>query len=727
MYAKPPYDFTVNSISLGLGANGGNSMRANVAYSTDSTFSLSTQIYAGTAGLSTSALVAISNTSTIVVSNGQKLYLRIYPWYHNLTTGLTGKYICPDSVVISGTTNGSSVSLADITTKTITNISTTFAVCGGNISSDGGAAVTERGMCWDTTNTPTIVKSKTFDGNGSGGFISFITGLHAGTKYFVRAYATNSAGTAYGKVDSVTTLTVLSAPTLTTTAVSTILTTTASSGGNIILWGGDTVTVRGVCWNTTGSPTVTNSKTQNGNGIGSFAASLNGLTANTLYYVRAYATNGIGTSYGNEISFTTQSPAPDVTKIVSKDGTGNYTTVQGAFDDIPTNYAGRYFIFVKKGNYKEKILLVSGKINVFLIGENRDSTILTYDDYAGKPGLGTSTSQSVAIDANDFTAMNITFQNTVKNDGSVANQQAVALRVNGDRQAYYNCKLLGYQDTYYTWGGGSTGRTYHKNCYIEGSVDFIFGRNIVLFDSCTINENRNGGAITAASTEPTSKFGYVFLNCKITADSIGFDGNLITSFYLGRPWQTSPQTVFINCSEPSALNSAGWLAWNVLPALYAEYKCSGPGFLPAQRVGWSSQLSDSAVSTYTMGNIFSKNSVSPAYGSDWIPQKPSIAFPTSVEGTLNREIPEEFYLGQNFPNPFNPSSTIQFRVKEQGLTTLKVYNALGQEMVQLFSDIAVPAKLYSLEFTAHSLSSGMYFSVLENNGQRKTKKMVLLQ
>ncbi|HAP36230.1 MAG TPA: hypothetical protein DCQ28_09915, partial [Bacteroidetes bacterium] len=495
VFSKSPYDLTVNSIYLGLGANGGASMRANVAYSTDSTFGTSTQIYAAAAALSTSSLITITNSPTVVVPSGQKFYLRIYPWYHNLTSSLTGKYICPDSVVISGTTNGSSISLPEISTKSITNISTTFAVSGGNISTDGGGAISARGICWDTTAAPTITMNKSIDGIGSGSFTSVATNLLPGKTYFTRAYATNSAGTAYGSELSFTTLLAKSVPTVTTSAASNILATTANTGGSVTAWGGDSVSARGVCWSTISNPTIADNKTLNGIGSGAFSSVLVNLMPNTKYYIRAYAINNLGTGYGNEVSLSTQSLSPDVTKIVAKNG-GDYTTVQAAFDAVPDNYTGKYFIFVKKGIYKEKLLLSQNKVNVILIGEDRDSTILTYDDYAGKSG-GTSTSQSVAIDADDFIAMNITFQNTVKNDGSFADQQAVALRVNGDRQAYYNCNLLGYQDTYYTWGGRGTGRTYHKNCKIEGSVDFIFGRNIVLFDSCEIRVNRNNGTLTA--------------------------------------------------------------------------------------------------------------------------------------------------------------------------------------------------------------------------------------
>ena len=372
-------------------------------------------------------------------------------------------------------------------------------------------------MVWDTLTSPTTAKNKTMNGTGSGAFVSQVTGLTPGVKYYLRAYATNDAGTAYGNEFTFSTLDSQMVPTVTTTAASKILVKTAQSGGNVIAWGGDTVKVRGVCWSTSGNPTIVDSKTENGNGLGSYTSILYPLEANTTYYVRAYATNSKGTGYGEVDTFKTQMPAPPITKTVAQDGSGDYSTVQAAFDNVPDNYTGQYTIFVKNGIYKEKLLLSSNKANVVLRGEDRDKTILTYDDYANIAG-GTSGSYSVGIDAADFTAVDITFQNTVKNDQSAPNQQAVALRSNGDRQAFYNCKLLGYQDTYYAWGGSGAGRVYMKNCYVEGSVDFIFGRDIVLFDSCELHVNRNQCSLTAASTDADSKFGLVFKDCIISYD-----------------------------------------------------------------------------------------------------------------------------------------------------------------------------------------------------------------
>ncbi len=196
------------------------------------------------------------------------------------------------------------VTLPTVTTADMTNITQTTATSGGNVTSDGGATVTTRGVCWNTSTNPTTANSHTTDGSGTGTFVSNLTGLNMNTQYYVRAYATNSIGTAYGNELTFTTLT-LSTPTITTADVTNITQTTATSGGNITSDGGATVTARGVCWNTSSNPTTVNSHTTDGSGTGTFISNLTGLTANTLYYVRAYATNSVGTAYGNEVSFTT--------------------------------------------------------------------------------------------------------------------------------------------------------------------------------------------------------------------------------------------------------------------------------------------------------------------------------------------------------------------------------------------------------------------------------------
>jgi Carbohydrate esterase, sialic acid-specific acetylesterase len=198
--------------------------------------------------------------------------------------------------------------LSTVTTTTVTSITASGAVSGGNVTATGSAPVTARGVCWATTMNPTIANNKTTDGKDGGIFSSTITGLTAGTTYHVRAYATNSVGTAYGAQESFTTTgTTPVAPTVTTTTVTNITATGAVSGGNVTATGSAPVTARGVCWATTTNPTIANSKTTDGKDGGIFSSTITGLTAGTTYYVRAYATSSAGTSYGSPVSFNTSS------------------------------------------------------------------------------------------------------------------------------------------------------------------------------------------------------------------------------------------------------------------------------------------------------------------------------------------------------------------------------------------------------------------------------------
>ena len=201
------------------------------------------------------------------------------------------------------TTSGS---LASLTTLSVSSITGTTAVSGGDITDDNGSDVTARGVCWGIATNPVITGSHSTDGTGTGAFTSSISGLTAGTVYYVRAYATNNTGTAYGNELTFTT-TSLSLASLSTTAASTITRTTAASGGNITDDNGSNITARGICWSTSTNPVVTGSHSTDGTGTGIFTSSLSGLTAGTVYYLRAYATNSAGTAYGNEVSFTTSS------------------------------------------------------------------------------------------------------------------------------------------------------------------------------------------------------------------------------------------------------------------------------------------------------------------------------------------------------------------------------------------------------------------------------------
>lgn len=195
------------------------------------------------------------------------------------------------------------LTLSEVATSPVTSITTTSAVTGGTISIDGGTPITERGVCWSTLPNPTINDSVTIDGSGSGNFISTLSGLKTGTIYYVKAYATNSNGTAYGNERQFRTQS--SIPEVITADINSITESTAISGGEILYDVVEAITARGVCWDTTPSPTINNGKTTDGVGIGIFTSNITRLAPSTTYYARAYATNSLGTAYGNEVIFTT--------------------------------------------------------------------------------------------------------------------------------------------------------------------------------------------------------------------------------------------------------------------------------------------------------------------------------------------------------------------------------------------------------------------------------------
>ena len=236
--------------------------------------------------------------------------------FNSNLTGLTANatyHVRAYATNTAGTSYGSDLTFTTLTnpvspsvsTTAATSISQATATSGGNVTSDGGSSVSARGVCWSTSANPITSTNHTTDGSGTGIFTSSLTGLAANTTYHVRAYAINLAGTSYGSDLSFITSSNPVAPTITTTAASAITQTTATSGGNVSSDGGATVTARGICWNISSGPTVAGGHTSNGTGTGVFTGNLSGLTAGTLYYIRAYATNSVGTSYGSQLSFTT--------------------------------------------------------------------------------------------------------------------------------------------------------------------------------------------------------------------------------------------------------------------------------------------------------------------------------------------------------------------------------------------------------------------------------------
>jgi photosystem II stability/assembly factor-like uncharacterized protein len=272
---------------------------------------------------------------------------------------------------VSFTTSAGTGTPPTVTTTSITSITSSSAIGGGNVTDQGSSTVTARGVCWSTSQSPTTSNSKTVDGTGTGSFTSSITGLTPSTPYYVRAYATNSAGTSYGSQVSFTTSAGTGTPpTVTTTSITSITSSSAIGGGNVTDQGSSTVTARGVCWSTSQSPTTSNSKTVDGTGTGSFTSAITGLNPSTPYYVRAYATNNAGTSYGSQVSFTTSGsggnvPPPPILSF-PEDGATNVVNPVN-FIWAPSNEATSYTLQVSTNpSFTNLIYYQSGLIETFV-------------------------------------------------------------------------------------------------------------------------------------------------------------------------------------------------------------------------------------------------------------------------------------------------------------------------------------------------------------------------
>jgi len=283
--------------------------------------------------------------------------------------------------------------------------------------------------------------------------------------------------------------------------------------------------------------------------------------------------------------------------VVAADGSGQFTNVQAAIMSVPSgSRTNPVIIHVKPGTYKELIYVQREKRFFRLVGEDPEKTILTYNLYAnikgsdGKP-IGTFHTPSTTIDADDFTAENITFENSA---GAVG--QALAIRVDGDRAVFHNCRFLGWQDTILL----NRGRQYFENCYIAGHVDFIFGAATAWFEQCHI-QCLGDGYITAASTPVDQPFGFVFSNCKITGDQPE------ARTYLGRPWRIYASTVFLNTEMSDVVRPEGWNDWKKpgthQTARYAEFNSAGSGGSPKQRVAWAKQLTKAEATAITAGRV----------------------------------------------------------------------------------------------------------------------------
>lgn len=722
--------FTINKIEGLVGAAGTGNMYYQAFYSLNSDFSSPVQIQASTK-LPNNGSTAINVTlsTPVVLTGSQKMYVRFYPY---IASSTTNKQFGLRNIKISGTMEGSVANPATVSTAAASLISTTTATSGGTISSNGGGAITTSGVVWSTNQNPTTADFKTSENATTGSYTSNLTNLFPATTYYVRSYATNSAGTSYGNEISFTTLATITAPSVTTVSQSQVTNKSFVVSGNVTDWGGANVTERGIVYATTANPTLENAvKVSTGNGTGNFSSYAYGVNPSTLYYVRTFATNSAGTSYGSTATVTTQATSPDVIKTIAKDGSGDYQTVQAAFDAVPDNYTGRWIIHIKPGTYTERPTLGQNKSNVFLIGDNADTTIITNNISAGAinpdtgQAYGTSNSQTMAIFGSDFTASKITVANTFVN--STANTQinsstqAVALKTQGDKQSFYDCKIVGYQDTYL---GNSIGRAYFKNCYIEGNVDFIFGRQTVVFDHCTTYINRNNSVVTAPSTEATTKYGFVFLDCNLTVPAAGttdFNGTVISNFHFGRAWQNTPKSAFIRCETPAMLNPTGWTTPinGTLPVTFVEYGNTGAGATPdrlLQRANGGVVLTATEAVPFTISNVFKKDT-DPSFVFDWMPEASvNIDFGTLATTDISKK------RMMIYPNPFTDRLTVAYQLKSDSDVTITLYDNSGR-IVKSLSEKAKSGD-NKIVVDGSALKPGIYYYSVKGSSEQISGKVI---
>jgi pectinesterase len=282
---------------------------------------------------------------------------------------------------------------------------------------------------------------------------------------------------------------------------------------------------------------------------------------------------------------------PGITQTISvaKDGSGQFTTVQAAVNSIASGSAAHIRIDIKAGTYTEKLTIAS-RTNLCLVGAGATNTILTYGDSNASAG-GTSVSASVYISANDFSAANLTVQNSY-GSGS----QAVALRTTGQRQQFLNCRFVGYQDTLYTHGGIQ----YFRNCYVQGNTDYVFGGATAVLDNCEARNVEGGSAVAAPNTDAATTYGIVFLGGKFTAVS----AVKANSVALGRPWGAAGAAAYLGVDLGAHILAAGFVAMSgnqPASARFHEYQSTGSGANSSSRSSY--QLSASQAANYSVANI----------------------------------------------------------------------------------------------------------------------------
>ena len=486
-----------------------------------------------------------------------------------------------------------------LTTNTATTITVNSAVSGGEIKTTGDSVnVLERGICWNTQTEPTITNNKTSDGIGAGKFTSTMTNLAVGTKYYVRAYIKNTAGVNYGNEINFTTLDGVIA--LTTTAASSITATSATIGGTVPNDGGSPVTERGLCISKLPNPSIEN-KMVNGAGNGSFATNITGLTANTTYYVRAYATNSVGTSYGNEITFTTLDGIIALSTTAASSITATAATIGGSITaDGGATISARGFCWSKTpnptiadgkstssgtiGSYATNIsgLSIGATYYVRAYATNSVGTCygneISFTTLDGIIALSTTTASSI-------TATSATISGSITSDGgvSITARGFCWSKTTNPTIADGKSTSTGTIGTYATNVSGlSIGTTYYVRAYATNSIGTCYGNEIsfTTLDGTVILTSTNVSTITAYSAK--------------SGGNINSDGGGVSITERGICWSTSPNPTIGNSKVSNGIGmgifSCNLLDLNLNTTYYVRaYAINSVGIFYGNEINFTTQ------------------------------------------------------------------------------------------------------------------------------------------
>ncbi len=488
-------------------------------------------------------------------------------------------------------------------TTVATTITATNAVTGGQITSSGGVPIISMGVCWSTSPNPTITNSTTFNGSGTFNnpitFSSRITGLNTSTLYYVRAYATNGVGTSYGNQISFTTSSILTLPTLTTTDLSLITASSATSGAIMYSDGGADVTARGVCWNNLPNPTTANAKTTDGTGFGSFTSNLTGLTGNTIYYLRSYATNSVGTAYGNELIFRTLEPG---TVYIGGDNDNSFYKLDALTGQLKWKYTSTNGFSYSGACVINNKIYVGGKDGFLYCLDNQTGTLL-WRFQAGNIGIesdpvydngiiyfGSNDDYLYAIDANTgvmkwrfLTGGNVSSSPAISNGvvyvgssdskvyavnastglmvwsyqtGDLINQSGPSLSNGilyiGSRDGY--CYALAMNDGSLKWKYKGTGSFEFSSPTVVNNVVYIAGSELIT--------NLNVGGVYALNAVTGQLLWQQFQAIPFNSSPVVSDGKLFLASSSGYVYAMNPtdgsviwtKSVYSNGANPAVMN-----------------------------------------------------------------------------------------------------------------------------------------------------------------------------